>query len=634
MSYLSSSRKQYIRQLDRAFYDMDQKLHFLHEIDLLISNKKLNIDSKLDNLCRQFKDVCQADLYAQCFLNNNEIRIHFENNQDNIEFFNIISSSMPNVFYEEKSIFKSAQDDAGKDIGILFVPIFDNEDLDAENNKMLFCVVALITHGIDSKYDPLNDEGVEDYSSMVSTQLSILITNALQMRREKFEYKIVNFFFNDRFSYFSSLNASLKEILSFLPDWKHFKLKNPPLIQFLSFSSINSPLIIESATEGEALLDNEQGILGSTAGTPVIINDSICGILINKALKDDKITHININPMVKYKNKYKAFRNKNIPQSEMVVVLKIENKIIGVLNFEHEDPNIFSEYHIYIAEKAAKFIAPFYFTTKKNMNLLRQKESSLLYTMSGFLVRLNATYMHKTTQKIPIIYDLLNDLKFHMGEDNIGLEYVNKITSEFTQYTSLSTNFLKSAPHYIKKGPIQLKTVIYNAIKEFDPTNPRNENQVKFQVSHFDTSIHVFASQFLQEHIFNLLSNARYSVLDNIGKGKLAKDKGLIEIIITRIEYRDRNGKPTKGARIHFAIIDNGTGVSKEIYHEICKYNFTTKRDEGGTGYGLPAAIDYIRSLSGDLSYENTYNESNEISGLMVKFYLEEFNEEYHKREE
>jgi C4-dicarboxylate-specific signal transduction histidine kinase len=49
-------------------------------------------------------------------------------------------------------------------------------------------------------------------------------------------------------------------------------------------------------------------------------------------------------------------------------------------------------------------------------------------------------------------------------------------------------------------------------------------------------------------------------------------------------------------------IVDNGCGISQEDLKNIHKPHFTTKADKGGTGLGIPRAIQISEVLNAELS--------------------------------
>jgi len=628
MTLLSEIRKRFVHDLHQSFIDIDNKFTLLREIDDHILHEHItNIDEVLKIITEKLKIIFEAKYSAICFFSDKEFILSNYLNTGKSEKQIITSLLNCNAFSEQKPTFIT--DEENKQ-GLLLIPILVNTIFSSTKNN-LFCVIALMndSENMPADCDALNKQSSIEYASMISNQLSILLKNLLKRREEKFREKVLTSFFNNPLDYREAMNEILNAVCDFLPDWSPFRLDDKPLVQYLSFNNFNTPLIIEA---DNSLNIKKKNDVQEIYGIPVVIEDSICGLLI-KTIKDDPHYSevLRVNPKKEYSERYKSFRGEIIPKSEMVVSVWHNKSLIGVLNFEHDTENAFSEFHLAIAKLASSIIAQFFFTTKEKMNNFREKEAALLYSMHGFLVRLYSTYIHKTSQLSPVIYDKIDDLNYFL-KSNSNLNDSEKKSLEdisdtlyriFDKYANLSKMFLKNAPFYIQKAPINIYSAIDKAIKEFDP----DKQEIKITKHFSNNNINVYASQLLQEHLYNLLNNSRSAVKDRIDKDDSMKE-GQIDLYLEKKFCEDNKGVRTDGARIHVTIKDNGTGVPEELLHMIAKYNYTTKASSG-TGYGLPAAIDYIRSMSGNLEYKNR----EDTKGFVVEFYLEEFNENYHKIE-
>lgn len=217
MSYLSWSRKYYVRELDRAFTDLDAKFQFIHEIDQMISNYKISFEQKIELLGKRLSQLCRAETYAICYINDGQIRVCLENKDSDFE--NMISSVIPHEFTAGKVTFQTSKLKKFKEYGMLFIPIFEKEEDDVSR---FFCALVLISGHVKANYNPLKEEGLLEYAGMVSDQLSILISNALTKRRETFRYHVVRSFLDSTYDYSRSLTETLFHILSFFPNWKPF----------------------------------------------------------------------------------------------------------------------------------------------------------------------------------------------------------------------------------------------------------------------------------------------------------------------------------------------------------------------------------------------------------------------------
>jgi len=307
---------------------------------------------------------------------------------------------------------------------------------------------------------------------------------------------------------------------------------------------------------------------------------------------------------------------------------------IGVLNVEHPDPDAFTDVHIFYLRRVAAFISPFIETMIRAIDQMRAKDVSLLYTMYGFLVRLNATYVHKTSQTVPIVYDRLFTLRERLKQNTDGLkEAAEEAFAAFENYDTLSNEFLKAAPDYVRKGQVDLGASIHSARREFDPRH-ENTDDVPIDVCGVQEPIYVYASMLLKEHIYNLITNARDAVVAYRKASAIANpcavqaDDGRITIMVSRKANVDDEGRSIPGSRVMMRMEDDGTGVKPDILEKLGQYGYTTKGMDG-TGYGLAAAKDYVTSLGGGFDYGNR----EATRGFFVEFFLEEFDSTRHRNE-
>lgn len=98
-----------------------------------------------------------------------------------------------------------------------------------------------------------------------------------------------------------------------------------------------------------------------------------------------------------------------------------------------------------------------------------------------------------------------------------------------------------------------------------------------------------------EQVILNIINNAKDAILEQVEKGKIAPEKGLITI---RIDKALDN--------VLIFVDDNGGGIPDHVIGHVFDSYFTTKPDEKGTGIGLYMAKTIIeKNMSGKLSVRN-----------------------------
>jgi len=140
--------------------------------------------------------------------------------------------------------------------------------------------------------------------------------------------------------------------------------------------------------------------------------------------------------------------------------------------------------------------------------------------------------------------------------------------------------------------PVSVGDVIMNAIslisRQYE--NKGIDLQVKYS-SRNDTSI---GNKYkLEQVVMNLLSNARYAVIEKDKVGVKGYEKA---IKISTFANRKNCG---------FVIEDNGTGIPESIIGNIFDPFFTTKQEEMGTGLGLSIIYGIIKEMKGEIEADS-----------------------------
>jgi signal transduction histidine kinase len=96
-----------------------------------------------------------------------------------------------------------------------------------------------------------------------------------------------------------------------------------------------------------------------------------------------------------------------------------------------------------------------------------------------------------------------------------------------------------------------------------------------------------------EQVIMNLLSNARYAVLE--------KDKAGVKNYEMVIKISTFANRKNCGLIIH----DNGPGIPESIIGNIFDPFFTTKKEEKGTGLGLSIIYGIIQEMKGEIKADS-----------------------------
>jgi C4-dicarboxylate-specific signal transduction histidine kinase len=122
---------------------------------------------------------------------------------------------------------------------------------------------------------------------------------------------------------------------------------------------------------------------------------------------------------------------------------------------------------------------------------------------------------------------------------------------------------------------------------------------IRIIAENIDEGASVFGNLFkLEQVLLNLLSNSRYAVHEKASLPGLYGYQKQIEISAVGHENQ-----------IFLEVTDNGIGITEEHIEKLFIPFFTTKREEAGTGLGLPIVYGIVKEMNGDISVESKVHE-------------------------
>lgn len=460
------------------------------------------------------------------------------------------------------------------------------------------------------------DEVVSFYED-VGKRISILVEYKEDKRIEKIKDQLVSSIFEKQLEPRECWGIITDHIASFLPDCSPFRIEPAPLVQVLTYKPGDRFMLLR-ATQDESIALNR--VRKDRIAIPLKVEETICGLLIEQ----DKDVLL-VNPRKEHSHRYQAYLfGADVPGSELVVAVG-DGEVIALLNLEHADESAFNAYSVALLRKVAEILAPLVRALLIQEDVQRNKTISLLYVMTDLLRRMASAYRHK-------VQGLLLKSRLMIGkiveesealEGNMGT-YVSNLRQFVDEFQERSNLFLRDLPNYVTYGGIDICQAIFDVMREFDAEALEKKEGIHISLDGLEYNPRVYASRMLKEHIYNLANNSLDAVRQSIRRDRIKE--GRIRITMRKEKVEDAQKKETSPSRIYVEIEDNGGGCSKEAYAHIEDFGYTTKRQKGGSGYGLPAAKEYIKSIGGNLQTTNIVDE-----GFKVVFYLQEFDTNYHK---
>jgi len=572
-----------------------------------IFNEEINISAFLFNLCSKLDKDEFCDEVTLYGLRNGSTLKMYSTGQTETQIPTIDESVvLPRINGAGPVITK--QDDRHIIVYCQIIP----------NTKELFILKACL-HDLDIDHARLLFTSVAD-----SMNLAFIYKE--ERRFDNIREALLEEFFKRRLSPSEAWKIIAEFAAKFLPDFPPFDIHPRPLSQIFTYKFGEKYIILRASQSGVLCASS----LNERIAIPLKVDETVSGVVIERDLE-----FLLVNPTIDYPNRYQAYlysgRKAN---SELVFPIRhatrsSENEIIAILNIEHPDADVFNTYSVESIKRAGRFLSPFVWAIIKTEETQRDKEISLLYIMTGILGRMASMYRHKIDNLLFKSRFLMHDiLKRHENNENTRRD-INDLESFINDFDEKSKAFLTELPNYIEYQNIGINYSIKEAVKDIDAKKLERDQSIKFTINIPPKEIFVYASQMLKEHLYNLINNSVLAIKQRISD-KLQSD-GEIAITVTYKKVTDTLKKESKASpsRVHVEITDNGGGVPQEHYPDIEEFGKTTRREKGGTGYGLPAAREYIQSINGGAFH--TIN--NPGKGFTVSFFIQEFDPSFHKTE-
>jgi signal transduction histidine kinase len=273
----------------------------------------------------------------------------------------------------------------------------------------------------------------------------------------------------------------------------------------------------------------------------------------------------------------------------------------------------------------AEFVAPFVIALLHEEQDQRTRDITNLYMMHNILTKMAKTYNHKVNQDIPaatLSLAALNGIVPRLDEqEKICFDILKQSVSSFAE---LSKNFVAGLPNYVQFGPTPLLPLLETAAREFDLTERKKTEDIELKtIVDAPLDLQVFGSPLIAEHIYNLVKNSFDSVRTRIKEGGITK--GMISVTVKIVPQTDKCDTEDSFPLVVLDIEDNGGGLSPEAEANWGRPTYTTKVGRGGSGFGVPSAVEYLTALRGKLEKINGYPHK-----LNVLLYLPTYVDEIH----
>jgi signal transduction histidine kinase len=192
----------------------------------------------------------------------------------------------------------------------------------------------------------------------------------------------------------------------------------------------------------------------------------------------------------------------------------------------------------------------------------------------------------------------LDNLQIKLQSGEITEEYTKRKTDSLFMDIERIRNIIEHVRIFSRDQqkariePVSISEILHNALTLI---SRQYENKgIDLQKKYSSRKDIALGNKFkFEQVILNLLSNARYAVLEKDKAGVKGYEK-----VIKIVTFANRKNC---GMIIH----DNGTGIPENIIDNIFDPFFTTKKEEMGTGLGLSIIYGIIKEMKGEINADS-----------------------------
>jgi len=474
------------------------------------------------------------------------------------------------------------------------------------------------------------DEGFRQLAQMIAERSGAVIDNQFELRQSSQTQRIMSQFLtpkalkNRPFSpdqlYDERWSTIVDLFVGYFPTWSPLAFSRPPLVQILTVNSLTADFIVLRTTRGKR----------SVAYQPLRRDLTISGLFLEYEAKNSGQEYLLVNPTDReYSQRYASILFDDIPQSELVIPVRDgddgENNIVGLINLEHPDRDAFSDYHLDIALRAARAVAPFilYLISEEKQNISADKQ--FRYVVARLLGRISRLHLHRIKNLNMTIGSAIQELQIGLGSTlkNEQARNLRDLVLGFDELKKASRTFVANLSGHMSYGEIDLADSVMAAINEFDVERIAKDENIAIKHD-LKPGVNVFGSRIIREHVYNIIRNSFDQI--RIRTKNRQQESGVIEIRMASEQFANLRGKERSYKFAKLSIVDNAGGIPTEHEARVLEPGYTTKRGSGGTGHGLTAAWEYMVNTGGYLELDNRPGE-----GLAVHMYFPVYTPGYHE---
>lgn len=176
---------------------------------------------------------------------------------------------------------------------------------------------------------------------------------------------------------------------------------------------------------------------------------------------------------------------------------------------------------------------------------------------------------------------------------------VNKVTDLLSQQLSFSSEESE------KVKIIDMNEVLADLKKLF---NGYSKYKIDFEIEILIHPVLAIADKLhVEQVLLNVLINAQHAICSRSVEMRTT-ESGKIRLAVDKVEGKDHLELDPAVSYLHITIEDNGCGMPQNVLDKIFDPYFSTRKEDGGTGLGLPVSQGITNSYGGLIEVESEVN--------------------------
>lgn len=581
----------------------EARLKLLHSIDGILLEEERSLQDSVSRICDAIESALSVHCTAYAILGDNCLPV--------------AGTDLDNAAGRAFPLPEPVRSAVAHGVPVASDPSGEHVYLHTHATPHLQLLLTLREHSHRPHPADLGTEDCTTFLAILASQIGLVLACAERAAFARMKEALIGDVLANELKPARCWKAIVTHIAALSAGTAPFAVPPPLLVQIFTYTGGDRFLVLRASQDWDDTRHPRQGTV-SAMTIPLRLEATPLGVLVERNLD-----YLSINPTEKAQDRDVPYiLGDRAPQSELALPVRHAGDLVGILNLEHPAPDAFNQYQREMLRCAALVVAPVVHALVSHEYHRRSRELASEYVMTKLLRRMAFTYRHKTGQLLLNSRIAITALEKAVDASNAdAMTPLNELRGFLTDFQNRSKTFLRELPCYVVYGETDTCAAIREAIGEFDPDSLREHEGVTIDFRPLAPAPSVYASPMLREHICNLVHNSIEALEE------AQRKPGQISITMHREGIRDaQEEEGASPARICVRIVDNAGGVSSEIEDRLFDFGFTTRSTRGGTGFGLPAAREYLQSIGGRLEMDNRPG-----VGMTVTMYLDEYTPDYHE---